>query len=225
MPKQNSSEHTKVPAANVLEPRYVDTREAPERRLPLEAAGFAPKALSAGDIQFPEAGGGTVLIEHKRLYQFVADMESGQLQRQMQHVIAESDFPWLMVQVDGAVAIDGYLSEHRVTSEQIRNQLATLQDLGCRWERVESAEEAVSRTLQLERYYSKGLHISAQRHLSGDSRIDVLARIEGVGEQKALKLVSYFGNLMAVAQARRDELEQLDGIGPKLAERIFAFWR
>lgn len=50
----------------MLTPRYVDTRER-ERLSPLERAGFEPRQLLVGDVQFPEQGGGLVLVENKKV--------------------------------------------------------------------------------------------------------------------------------------------------------------
>ena len=201
--------------------RYVDTREAPERYRPLLAAGFQSKALAHGDVMFSEAGGGIVCIENKRLYQLIADMTTGQLVRQCRGIIDEADFPWLLIQ-GPFDAVDGRWQEFPgYTVRQVRDQLATLQDMGMRWERCVYTASVVERTLELEAYYSKGVHLSAMRRVSGDPHIEILMRIPGVGINTASALIAHFGGLRGIATATVETLRERDGIGPKLAQRIY----
>ncbi len=208
----------------MLEPRYVDSQEAPERRSALERAGFQVKVLAAGDVQFPEYGDGTVLVECKRLYQFLADMQTGQLVKQIRALVAESDFPWLAL--EGPFLADGckFMDFPSFTLEQFWRQLATLQDMGCRWLRAIGPEETVLRVLDLADYYAKPAHVSASRNLSGDGRVDVLSRIAGVGEARAHALLAALGNLRGVAEASVEALETVEGIGPKTARAIMEFF-
>jgi len=49
--------------------------------------------------------------------------------------------------------------------------------------------------------------------------------IKGIGEVAARKLAQKYGNLDKIAQADFDELQQLEGIGPNLAESIFEWFK
>jgi DNA ligase (NAD+) len=49
--------------------------------------------------------------------------------------------------------------------------------------------------------------------------------IKGIGEVAARKLAQKYGDLDKISQADFDELQQLEGIGPNLAESIFEWFK
>ena len=49
--------------------------------------------------------------------------------------------------------------------------------------------------------------------------------IKGIGEVAARKLAQKYGNLEALSQASFDDLQQLEGVGPNLAESIFEWFK
>jgi len=208
----------------MLTPRYVDTREAPERKVPLERAGFALKALRIGDVTFPEAGGASVVIECKKVDQLLTDMMSGQLVKQCRALAEASSFPWLLIEGELYVVDNKLLGRYSISKWQMRRQLRTLQDLGVRWERSNSAQDTVETILDMADYYAKGTHESALRHVAGDEGLAVLSHIYGVGKVKAEALVTQFGSLRAIAAASRSDFESTDGIGPQLSERLESFF-
>ena len=207
----------------MLSPKYVDTREAPERRIPLERAGFGLRALPTGDVQFPESGGATVLLENKKVGQLLEDMATGQLVRQCQRMVETSPYSTLMVEGHWRQA-NGVLLERRYSWEAAWNQLQTVQDLGVRVQLTTGPEHTVTRILELAEYYGKGVHESALRHPSGDKRLAALSLIFGVGTKLGRQLLAHFGSLGAIARATPEELEAVEGIGPKVSMRVAAFW-
>lgn len=208
----------------MLSPRYIDTREAPERRVPLERGGFMPRALSYGDVQFPAQGGGTVLVENKKVVQLLEDMSSGQLVRQIRGLVENADWPLLLVEGPWRQQ-GGKLLDHNYSWEQAWNQMQTLQDMGCRLQLSTSPEHTVQRIFELADYYAKDFHPSALRRPAGDLRAAALSLIPGIGAKYASTLMEHFGSLGALAQATQEQLEAVDGVGPVLARRVLNFWK
>jgi excinuclease UvrABC nuclease subunit len=79
--------------------------------------------------------------------------------------------------------------------------------------------------LELAEYYLKEYHASVSRHPSGDPRINALSLIHGIDVVKTKAILQVYPKLIDVAVASVDQLTAADGIGPKLARRIWEFWR
>ncbi len=58
---------------------------------------------------------------------------------------------------------------------------------------------------------------------SGDPRVSIIANLPEVGPSLAEGLLSYFGSLSKLFAADIKTLRKVEGIGPKRAEKIFAF--
>lgn len=56
-------------------------------------------------------------------------------------------------------------------------------------------------------------------------RLIIALGIKGIGEVSARKLAQKYGNLDAISQASFDDLQQLEGVGPNLAESIHEWFR
>lgn len=203
----------------------VDSREPPEITEPFVRAGWDKTALPCGDFQFEGVGEAVILVERKTISQYLTDMHSGQLVRQVVRLKEAADFPWLLL--EGPInryaddTIDG-----RATWEQVFNQLATLQEMGLMWERTASLAHTTTRVFQLEeRYRVKEYHPSAERHPSGDERVGVLCRIYGVGPASAQVILGLYPTLLEVANASVPQLMECPGVGPKLARRVYEYFR
>lgn len=207
----------------MLEPRFVDTREPPARRLALQRAGFHVQTLDAGDIAFPEHSGEVVLVEHKTVSKLLEDMSSGVLLRQCRRISESTPYPILLIegrwQQEG-----GKLLATSYTWQQAWNELQTLQDMGMRVQLATSPEHTLARILELAEYYAKPYHGSAKRGQAGDQRLAALNQIYGVGTAKGQALLTGFGSLAAIAEQNQMELSKVLGIGPVLALRIWQFF-
>jgi Fanconi anemia group M protein len=58
---------------------------------------------------------------------------------------------------------------------------------------------------------------------SGDPRVGIIARLPHVGPSLAEELLKHFGSLAKLFVADVNDLQKVDGIGPKKADKIFAF--
>ena len=204
--------------------RYVDSREAMERRAPLIERGFEVKAMQTGDVQFPESSGYPVLIENKKISQFLTDMVSGQLTKQAHNMLQATQWPILMLEGHW-IQVNGRIVDTQITWAQAWDYIQSLQDIGIRLQLTSDANHTVQRILQLADYYGKGLHKSVSRRLAGDARVHILANIPGIGETRAKELLRYFHNIEGIVAAKPEDLQTVDNIGPKLAGTIHAFWR
>ena len=52
----------------------------------------------------------------------------------------------------------------------------------------------------------------------------VLSEIPNLGVQKKRALLAYFGSAKAIAEAKIEELKQVNGIGSILANQIYSFF-
>ena len=204
--------------------RYVDSREAMERRGPLIQHGFQVKAMQCGDVQFPESSGHPVLIENKKISQFLTDMTSGQLTKQAHNMLQATQWPILMLEGHW-IQVNGRIVDTQITWAQAWDYIQSLQDIGIRLQLTSDANHTVQRILQLADYYAKGLHKSVSRRLAGDARVHILANIPGIGETRARELLRYFHNIEGIVAAKPEDLQTVDNIGPKLAGIIHSFWR
>lgn len=205
----------------------VDTREPVDIATPLIRAGWSPKALLHGDYEIQDVAGEVVLIERKTVSQLLTDMSSGQLQCQCRGLVEASTFPVLLVEGHWAQE-GGYLyseKRERFTWEQVWNTLQTLQDLGCRLQITTSPAHTVERLFQIEKYYSKEFHASIARSPSGDSRISALSLVHGLSVAKAKSVLGKLPQLVDIANADEKMLAECNGIGTKLAKRLYEFWR
>ena len=210
-------------STNKLKP-IIDTREPEELRQVFRRAGWSEQALPSGDFCFYDSVGEAILVERKTVKQFLTDMTSGQLQRQARVLVEATAFPILLIEGHWTQN-QGYLADSRHTWAQAWNQLQTLQDIGCRLQLTSSLDHTIERVFQLEEYYSKEFHSSISRHPSGDTRLACLSLVYGIGQNTGKAILDVLPSLAQVSKASVEELIAVDGVGPKLAQRIYQFWR
>jgi len=59
-----------------------------------------------------------------------------------------------------------------------------------------------------------------KRISTDDMRVDVLSTIKGLSSEKSKKLIDHFGSIMEVGECSSSELQEIEGIGKTLADRI-----
>lgn len=202
----------------------VDSREPLEIKRSFLRAGWQENALDAGDFCFYDSVDEVVLVERKTVHQLLTDMVTGQLQRQARVLTEATQFPILLVEGHWSQN-NNYLPDGKHTWCQAWNMLQSLQDIGLRLQLTSSVTHTIQRIFELEEYYAKAFHSSVARHPSGDARISILSHVHGIDKHVGTKLLEEFSSLEKVATASVEDLMQVDGVGPKLARRIYDLWR
>jgi len=203
----------------------IDSREPAYLKETFQRAGWVVQTLAWGDYWFKDNVGKLVIIERKTIGQLITDMHSGTLVRQCRTVIEHSDFPILLIEGHWIQDASGILLGSRVTWQGAWNQLATIQDMGCRLQLATSINHAIERIFQLQQYYEKEKHDSALRQVSGDPYVVVLSLINGISNEKAKALEAAYSTLSSIAVASPGQLQGIKGIGEVLAKRIWQFFR
>jgi len=202
----------------------VDTREPKFRTEPLVRAGWVLATLKYGDYDGNDATGKLWVVEHKTVDKMLLDMRSGVLIRQCRSMVEHCDFPILMIEGQW-IHKEGTLWGTGITWDQAWNQLQTIQDMGCRIQLTTPISHTIERLFSLADYYSKAMHKSAFRQLSGDPYISVLSQINGIDSVKARRIEQVFPTLLDIVTASPDQIQQVEGIGEILSKRIWDFWR
>lgn len=210
----------------------VDTRQShsSDRDLitPFVRAGWTLQAMDHGDYGL-ETPDGMALVEHKRTDQFLTDMQSGQLMKQVRAMTESCRFPIFMrernwVTIDGFILNETSRKITRYTLEEVSNEEMTIQNMGCRFESRPDVEGVIARIFELQKYYAKEIHESALRTLPGDEKLYALRLIHGVGASKARSILSEFGCLRGLALASVDQIGKVPGVGSVLGRRIHDFF-
>ncbi len=145
--------------------------------------------------------------------------------RRMRRALEEGELPDLVL-VDGGIT---QLSAALEAMEELGVEIPTLA-LAKRYEELYSPDGEVyalpgrSEALKLLMRIRDEAHrfaVSYHRHLR-DARLSVSALdgIEGLGPKKKRELLKFFGSVERIKAASPWELQQVPGIGPKLAEKI-----
>ena len=204
----------------------VDTREPQTIIEPLQESGWWLAKLDYGDYQLDCGLEVNPLVERKAVSDLLHCLQDGTLVRQCRNLCEATPFPVLLI--EGAVYLepDGiHLREsHYLTKQALRNQLMSLQNLGCRIERTDNIADTIGRLNELVAYFSKDSHESVLRQMPGNYRINTLCLIPGIGQAKAQAILTVFPTLKAVANASVQVLTDCPGIGYKLAQKIFQWF-
>lgn len=168
-----------------------------------------------------------ILIERKRLPDFLASIKTGRMFQQAYRMVHSNYHPFMI--------LEGNKKEIRrsqMKREAIQGTLIHLTVfLGIpiiRSSNIEETAQLISFTaLQLYEGNRPGMHASIvkypryQLNKKQKAALKILANFPGIGPEKAIAILSAFRNLKDVFNARPDQLESANGIGPKLAESIY----
>ena len=162
------------------------------------------------------------LVERKAVGDLLTCLQDGTLVRQCRNLCEATLFPILLI--EGAIYLGPdnihLRDSHYLTKQALRNQLMSLQNLGCRIERTDNISDTIGRLPELVAYFNKDCHESVQRQMPGNYRINTLCLIPGISQVRATALLTRFTTLRSVASATTQELTTAEGIGYKLAEKI-----
>ena len=204
----------------------VDTREPASITKSLQESGWQLAKLDYGDYQLDCGLEVNPLVERKAVGDLLTCLQDGTLVRQCRNLCEATLFPILLI--EGAIYLGPdnihLRDSHYLTKQALRNQLMSLQNLGCRIERTDNISDTIGRLPELVAYFSKGLHESVQRQMPGNHCINALGLIPGIGQVKAQTILTVFPTLKAVANASVQELTDCPGIGYKLAQKIFQWF-
>ena len=203
-----------------------DTREPRTITSVLVTQGWRLAKLDYGDYQLDCNLEVKPLVERKTVGDLLHCLQDGTLVRQCRNLCEATPFPILLI--EGAVYLepDGVhlRDSHYLTKQALRNQLMSLQNLGCRIERTDSINDTIGRLNELLSYFGKDSHESVQRLMPGNYRINTLCLIPGIGRVKAQTILTVLPTLKAVANASVQDLTDCPGIGYKLAQKIFQWF-
>jgi DNA excision repair protein ERCC-4 len=117
----------------------------------------------------------------------------------------------------------GPLDDGSVSAAGIRGALLEIGDRGVTVIRTVDARDSALWILRIAvRAQRSGLSPRPRPRLYGRvaEPADIVVRIPGIGPSKARSLLARFGSIAGIASATREDLEQVQGIGPSLSRAI-----
>ena len=201
----------------------VDTREpkwiAERIKAVLPAATVRRDYLESGDILLP----GKVLIERKAISDLAQSLTSKRLHQQMNVMQA-----WCMAEnLVGIVGIHDGIETLEYTGVGLNELLGAMASIVVRYGfQVFWIEDKVSWSYAmakiLEKFHQGKRGIPWNVSWKGiDKRVLVVSQLLGVAPSIARAVLRHFGTVEALLQADEGRLQQVPGIGPKKAQRIW----
>ena len=191
--------------------RQVDTREPWNLRALMLETGWEQNTLSSGDFVFDTHDNMRVGITRKTfddLFNSIGEVFAHQLD------IMLSEFPINIFLLEGSPDF----SDTRYTPKEVKNWLHRWQAKGFILERSNCLEYTADRLNQLYALYQKPYSRSSGSRKYIDDR--VLAMPSGMRGKKGEKLLSMW-SLRDIACMSIKTLEEIDGLGPTLAGRVY----
>jgi DNA excision repair protein ERCC-4 len=185
--------------------------------LEIENIAVRIQRLAIGDYQVDSR----VIVERKTLKDFALSIIDGRLFKQMIR-LANSTLMGVLI-LEGTV---NAASEPGVTREAMQGALITISlILGLPVLRAkDSAETAkllVFMSRQINHLWNGGIKRHGYRPKSKRKRqLFMLQGLPGIGYERAVRLLDTFGSVEGVISASSEELQVVEGIGKKIAEKI-----
>ncbi len=209
--------------------KIVDSREpdkeGAELRSKLLEVGWQQQKCIAGDFWFHTGDFQRVGISRKTVNDFLKSL-SGHLAKELDALIEHFPFRILLLEGNWKRAIGERIVSARGleyhTWSMAWNFIRTWQDRGVTIELTTSLGHTIKRLNELFAYYQAPCHTGGlNRQVVGDNRILALA-CGGIGIKLGEKLLEKFGSLKRIANATAEEFQQMDKIGEKKANSLFA---
>ena len=207
----------------------VDTRQSnPEMVEPFIRMGWEHRALKAGDYQWQDAVGNTVLLEDKPVSKLVDDIQASILVKQCMKLAQATPFAILLIRGawtrDAGDNIVGTRS--KMSWQAVWDHLEAIQRLGpgrISIQLATSTRHAVQRIFDLQEKYASETFSSVTTKMPGNSYQQVLCKIPGVAEVKAKAIEVLYPTLGSLCREDVASLKIVPGIGPVLAKAIVKF--
>lgn len=203
-------------------PIYIDDRErASGMPVLFERKGMAFEItrLKVGDYLINNR----LVVERKTADDFVASLIANRLFPQCSSLMRG---PFLPIMV-----IEGgpYKTHHNIDHRAIKGALVSV---SASWQipvlLARDMNDTVEMIQQLKEQESGGMVVRQKgmkpKRMKGQ-RLKFLQGLPETGPKTAANLLAYFGNIEAIIQAEARELQQVEGVGKKKAERIRRFIR
>jgi len=210
----------------------VDSREPSFlRAIAQKEYGYEQDTIEQGDFYLPEKD---VVVERKEASDFASSTTEGRLSKQADRMIAEHEHAYLVLEGD---PYDLQYSNVKANS-LIGMQTSLAVKRGIKIIYTDSVEDtlyAVNRLFERHLDDENGQTGYVKTHDTGeveDVKIAMLMQIDGISREKAIKIIDRFnihkygfGDLCIDGEyIRRGDpskrLQEIDGIGPTLAERV-----
>lgn len=184
---------------------------------------FTREELDCGDyvITGPEDG---IIIERKEWTDLVSSMRSGKLFQQLRMCKEQEDYRVvLLVEGSRSNAIRYANSTHYEMRRLLTSLVATAPNIQLMFS--QSYQETISIVKDFEEWVGddkKREHKirEAEKVPAGKRPQYIIEGLPSIGPKKAKKLLDHFGSARAVINASHSELEEINGIGPKTAQKI-----
>ena len=196
---------------------------------------YLPERYGA-DILIVVEGHGKLAIQRKTFPDdLLASLDDGRLARELP-LLAQAEFPVLIVEGQPMWTADGHLMQpwnSRWTRAQLRNLLRSVWRVhGVAVEQTTDINDTAAAVLELESWFKKDVHrslLSRAKTTTKDSwglsnKRDMarylLQGFGGIGASRAEAIFDHFGRIPLSWTASFEEMAQVQGIGPKLAQSL-----
>lgn len=188
------------------------------------------------DVSDYHTGDGMVGIERKSS-DFVSSLFNGKLDQQMKELTDNFSYPFLFIEYDGIYdmlsdnlginpksivgGLTSIMARHKVTIMFTGNYSSIKSPL-------EPHTMFVPFTIRtIEKFYdgknkTKEYTPIRRKATMQETKLDLISRIPNVGKTRAIKILDYFDNsINKLSNSSIEDIQNIDGIGKKIAERIY----
>ncbi len=199
---------------------YADKREANSRILDIlrHRCDLREKQLPVGDYLLSKK----VCVERKTAGDFISSIIDGRLFRQLGELKQNFRSPLIILEGNGL-----FNGERKIHPNAIRGALSSVSlDYGIPIIKTENNLEtaemllAIAKREQLDRRKSIAVRGKKKARSMNQRQEILIAGLPQINTQTSKKLLKHFGSPEKIFAARYDELQKIDGVGPKTAKRI-----
>lgn len=184
-----------------------------------ETTGISFNTLKAGDYLVYEQ----ILIERKTANDFALSMLTGRLFRQCAKLRASSLVCLIIVEGNPLE------TSHKISTEALQGALLSVMvrwqiPVYLVWDKYETVKAILRTGMQNIKAETNQPVWQKGGRKSRGSQVYFLRSLPSVGPKLAQELLKHFGSVSQVINASQKELEAIEGIGKKKAEKLFEFF-